>query len=60
MTKTHLRILGGIIILFNLVIIGENNIEGIMVLVLTLGVAVFFELVLVKNFASDRTKTPQK
>lgn len=60
MTKTHLRILGGIIILFNLMIIGENNIEGIMVLVMTLGVAVLFELVLIKNFASDRVKTPQE
>ncbi len=56
MTKLQLRILGGFIILFNLVIIGENNIEGIMVGVLTIGVALLFELVLIKNFAVDRNK----
>lgn len=54
MTKLQLRILGGLIILFNLVIIGENNIEGIMVGVLTIGVALLFELVLVKNLAVDK------
>lgn len=59
MTKTQFRILGGLIILFNLVIIGENNIEGIMVGVLTIGVALLFELVLIKNFAVDRNKPNQ-
>ena len=59
MTKLQLRILGGLIILFNLVIIGENNIEGIMVGVLTIGVALLFELVLIKNFAVDRNKPNQ-
>lgn len=59
MTKLQLRILGGLIILFNLVIIGENNIEGIMVGVLTIGVALLFELVLIKNFAVDRNKPSQ-
>ena len=54
MTKKQLRILGAIIILVNLVLIGENQIEGIMVLVMTLGVALLFELVLVRNFATDR------
>ena len=59
MTKTQFRILGAVIILFNLVIIGENNIEGIMVGVLTIGVALLFELVLIKNFAVDRNKPNQ-
>ena len=59
MTKIQLRILGGLIILFNHVIIGENNIEGIMVGVLTIGVALLFELVLIKNFAVDRNKPNQ-
>lgn len=54
MTKTQFRILGGIIILIALIMIGSYEIEGIMVLVLTIGVALFFELVLVKNFATDR------
>lgn len=60
MTKLQLRILGGLIILFNLVIIGENNIEGVMVGVLTIGVALLFELVLVKNFAIDKEKPHQE
>lgn len=59
MTKLQFRILGGLIILFNLVIIGENNIEGIMVGVLTIGVALLFELVLIKNYAKDRDKPTQ-
>lgn len=54
MTKTQLRILGGIIILFNLVVFGENQIEGIVLLLGTVGVALLFELVLVKKFATDR------
>ena len=54
MTKTQLRVLGGIIILIALVMIGSYEIEGIMVLVMTLGVALFFELVLVRYFAIDR------
>ena len=53
MTKKMIRIIGGIIILINLVIIGAYNIEGLMVLVLTFGVAILFEFVLVKQFASD-------
>ena len=59
MTKTQFRILGAVIILFNLVVFGENNIEGIMVGVLTIGVALLFELVLIKNFAVDRNKPNQ-
>ena len=53
MTKKMIRIIGGIIILINLVIIGAYNIEGLMILVLTFGVAILFEFVLVKQFASD-------
>ena len=54
MTKTALRIIGGIIILFNLWLIGNYQLTGIMVLILTVGVALLFEFVLVKQFASDR------
>ena len=56
MTKLQLRILGGLIILFNLVIIGENNIEGIAILLMTLGVALIFEFVLIKKFATDKNE----
>lgn len=60
MTKMHFRILGGVVILINLFLIGENKIEGAMILVLTLGVAVFVELILIKNFASDRVENLQE
>ena len=54
MTKLQLRILGGLIILFNLVVFGSYGIEGFPLLVGTVGVALLFELVLVKSFAVDR------
>ena len=53
MTTKQFRILGGIIILFNLWLIGNYQIEGMMVLALTLGVALLFETVLVKKYATD-------
>lgn len=59
MTKTQFRILGGIIILFSLWLIGNYQIEGLMVLVLTLGVALLFEMVLVKKYATYRDKPSQ-
>lgn len=42
--STKLRLLGGGIILNNLFIIGAFNLKGIPVLMLTLGVAVAFEI----------------
>ncbi|PKG35331.1 hypothetical protein [Psychrobacter sp. Sarcosine-3u-12] len=59
MTKTQFRILGGIIILINLVIFGTYGIEGIPLLIGTLGVALLFEMVLVKKYATDRNKPSQ-
>ena len=56
MTKMQLRILGGIIILFNLWLIGHYQLEGLMILVLTAGVALFFEFVVVRSFAVDAVK----
>lgn len=53
MTKKQLRIIGGIIILFNLWFIGNYQIEGMLILLMTLGVALLFELVLIKKFATD-------
>lgn len=60
MTKKQFRILGGIIILINLVIFGTYGIEGIALLIGTLGVALFFELVLVRNYATDRDSKQTK
>lgn len=55
MTKTQFRILGGIIILINMAVMGTYGIEGIVLLLGTVGVALFFELVLVRHFATDST-----
>jgi hypothetical protein len=49
--RTIARLVGGAIILFNLWVIGEYRIEGVMVLVLTFGVAIAFELLIVRSFA---------
>lgn len=59
MTKNTLRIIGGIIILFNLWLVGHYQLTGIMVLLLTFGVALLFEFVLVKQFASDGVGSQQ-
>lgn len=59
MTKKQLRIIGGVIILFNLWFIGNYQIEGIAILLMTLGVALLFEFVLIKNFAVDKNE-PRK
>lgn len=56
MTKTQFRILGGMIILFNLWFIGNYQIEGIVILLMTLGVALLFEFVLIKKFATDKNE----
>jgi len=55
-TKKQLRIIGGMIILFNLWFIGNYQIEGIAILLMTLGVALIFEFVLIKKFATDRNE----
>jgi hypothetical protein len=47
--RTVARLVGGAIILFNLWLIGHYRIEGVMVLVLTFGVAVAFELLIVRS-----------
>lgn len=53
MTKKQLRTIGGVIILLNLWLIGNYNLTGMFVLIGTVGVAMLFELVLIKKFASD-------
>lgn len=59
MTKKQLRIIGGVIILCNLWFIGNYQIEGVAILLMTFGVALLFELVLIKNFASDKIDKKQ-
>lgn len=41
--STKLRLAGGVILLFNLWLIGQYKLEGIAVLLLTLGFAIGFE-----------------
>lgn len=45
---TKLRLLGGLVLLFNLWLIGQYNLEGISVLLLTFGFAVGYELLVVR------------
>lgn len=45
---TKLRLIGGAILLFNLWLIGEYRLEGVPVLLLTLGFAVGYELLVVR------------
>ena len=46
--STKLRLFGGAVILFNLWLIGQYNLEGVAVLLLTFGFAVGYELVVVR------------
>jgi hypothetical protein len=46
--RTKLRIFGGIILLFNLWAIGEYNIQGFPVLLMTVVFAVFYEFIVVR------------
>ncbi|MBN8514517.1 hypothetical protein [Accumulibacter sp.] len=45
---TKLRLIGGVVLLFNLWLIGSYNLEGIAVLLLTFGFAVGYEYLVVR------------
>jgi hypothetical protein len=45
---TKLRLFGGLVLLFNLWLIGQYNLEGIPVLLLTVGFAVGYEFLVVR------------
>jgi hypothetical protein len=49
--KAVARLIGGCIIIFNLWLIGQYRIEGVLVLLLTFGVAAAFELLIVRPLA---------
>lgn len=53
MTTKQFRILGAFIVLFFLVLCGEYNANGIVLILSTVGVAVFFEEVIIKKYATD-------
>ncbi|MFC1513103.1 hypothetical protein ACFL5J_01500 [Thermodesulfobacteriota bacterium] len=46
--STKLRLLGGLVLLFNLWLIGRYNIKGILVLLLTFGFAAGYEYLVVR------------
>lgn len=48
MKQTKLRLVGGVILLFNLWLIGQYNLSGIPVLLLTLGFAIGYEFLVVR------------
>lgn len=52
--KTTLRLVGGLLILFNLWLCGEYNIEGAPLLLLTAGVAVALEFGVIRRLDKDR------
>jgi hypothetical protein len=45
---TKLRLVGGVVLLFNLWLIGQYNLSGIPVLLLTLGFTVGYEFLVVR------------
>lgn len=54
MTKRgKLRVFGGIVLLFNLWLIGHYQLDGLPVLLLTFGFAAAFELFVVRALTSD-------
>ena len=55
--STKLRLFGGTIILFNLWIVGQYNLEGVAVLLLTFGFAIGYELVVVRPVAKSEKAT---
>lgn len=48
-TVTKLRLFGGAVLLFNLWLIGEYRLEGVPVLLLTVGFAVAYEFLVVRT-----------
>ena len=55
-TGTKLRLFGGVILLFNLWLIGQYNIEGIPVLLMTIGFALVFEFAFVRPVSKSTEK----
>jgi len=54
---TKLRLVGGVVLLFNLWLIGQYNLNGIPVLLLTLGFAVGYEFLVVRPASKDEQES---
>lgn len=50
------RLVGGIVLFFNLVLIGHFNIEGLLILILTFGFVIFYEFLIIKPLAKVNPK----
>lgn len=55
-TTTKLRLFGGAVLLFNLWLIGHNDLSGLPVLLLTVGFAIAFELLVVRPVSKAADK----
>lgn len=53
---TKLRLIGGLILMFNLWLIGNYNIAGLPVLLLTFGFAIGYELLIVRPVGKKANK----
>jgi len=51
--KTKLRLLGGVILFFNLWLIGNYNLQGVPVLLLTFGFAIIYEYLIVRPLTKN-------
>ena len=51
---TQLRLFGAAVLLMNLWLIGEYNLTGLPVLLMTVGFAVFFEILVVRPFGNAK------
>lgn len=56
---TKLRIFGGVVLLFNLWLIGHYNLSGIPVLLLTFGFAIAYELVVVRPLTNGKAQSQE-
>ncbi len=54
---TKLRLVGSVVLLFNLWLIGQYNLSGIPVLLLTLGFAVGYEFLVVRPATKDEQES---
>jgi len=57
--RTKLRLLGGVILFFNLWLIGNYNLQGVPVLLLTFVFAIIYEYAIVRAFTKNSSKDPQ-
>jgi len=51
--RTKLRLLGGVILFFNLWLIGNYNLQGVPVLLLTFGFAIIYEYLIVRPLTKN-------